>query len=58
MNGLHEPTIISQLILDCRILDKAKHWTLLFFKEALSIHRLKPLLNHGTKASKELVMFY
>jgi hypothetical protein len=30
------------------------HWSLLLFKEALAIRRLKPELNHGTKASKEL----
>jgi hypothetical protein len=33
------------------------HWSLLLFKEALAIRRLKPELNHGTKASKELVIF-
>jgi hypothetical protein len=26
-------------------------------KEALAIRRLKPELNHGTKASKEVVIF-
>jgi hypothetical protein len=26
-------------------------------KEALAIRRLKPEVNHGTKASKELVIF-
>jgi hypothetical protein len=33
------------------ILDKAKHWSVLLFKEALAIHRQKPELNHCIKAS-------
>ena len=57
--NLNESTILPQIIFNnCKILNKAKHWALLLFKEALSIHREKPLLNHGTKASKELVIFY
>lgn len=40
------------------ILDKAKHWSVLLFKEALAIHRQKPELNHGIKASRELLVFY
>ena len=57
--NLNESAILPQIIFNnCKILDKAKHWTLLLFKEALSFHREKPLLNHGTKASKELVIFY
>ena len=39
------------------ILDKAKHWSVLLFKEALAIHRQKPELNHGIKASRELAVF-
>ena len=27
------------------------------YKESLAIHRRKPELNHGTKASKELTIF-
>jgi hypothetical protein len=33
------------------IVDKAKHWSVLLFKEALAIHGQKPELNHGIKAS-------
>ena len=40
-----------------KIIDSASHWTLLLFKEALLIRRNKPTLNHGIKASKELVLF-
>jgi hypothetical protein len=32
-------------------------YSLLLVKEALAIRRLKPELNHGTKASKELIIF-
>ena len=40
------------------IIDKADHWSALLYKEALAIHRQKPQLNHGTKATRELVIFY
>ena len=41
-----------------KIIDKsADHWSLLLFKESLAVRRFKPELNHGTKASKELVIF-
>jgi hypothetical protein len=39
------------------IIDKSMNWSLLLYKEALHIHRQHPELNHGTKASKELVIF-
>jgi DNA-directed RNA polymerase subunit M/transcription elongation factor TFIIS len=50
--------ILSELIFtNSKIIDRSGHWSLLLFKEALAIRRLKPELNHGTKASKELVIF-
>jgi predicted RNA-binding Zn-ribbon protein involved in translation (DUF1610 family) len=45
------------LLNNCNIIDRAKHWSNLLFKEALAIHRQKPELNHGTKASRELSVF-
>ena len=36
------------------IIDKAKHWSALLFKESFAIRRQNPELNHGTKASIEL----
>ena len=46
--NLNESTIVPQIIFNnCKISDKAKHWTLLLLKEALSIHREKPLLIQG-----------
>ena len=46
------------LLNNCNIIDRAKHWSNLLFKEALAIHRQKPELNHGTKASRELSVFF
>ena len=40
------------------IIDRAQHWSNLLLKEALAIRRQKPELNHGTKASRELLIFY
>jgi hypothetical protein len=45
------------LLNNCDI-DRAKHWSNLLFKEALAIHRQKPELNHCTKASRELSVFF
>ena len=51
-------TNLTQLIFDnCKIIDKSDHWSLLLYKEYLAIHRRKRELNHGTKASKELIIF-
>ena len=36
---------------NCVIIDKANHWSVLLFKETSAIHRQKPVLNHGAKAS-------
>ena len=50
--------ILSELIFtNSKIIDRSDHWSLLLFKEPLAIRRLKPELDHGTKASKELVIF-
>ena len=40
-----------------KIIDKSKHWSLILFQESIAINRLKPSLNHGTKASKDLLIF-
>ena len=34
-----------------KIIDKSKHWSLILFQESIAISRLKPSLNHGTRAS-------
>jgi len=54
----HPPPTLSDFILkNTTIIDQSHHWSDILFKEALCIRRLKPLLNHGLKASKELALF-
>ena len=38
-----------------KIIDKSRHWSLLYL-ESISINRHKLTLNHGTKASKDLLI--
>ena len=40
-----------------RILDSNSNWVQLCFLESLYIKRLKPKINDGLKASKELLLF-
>ena len=50
--------ILSEFIFNnSKIIDRSDHWSLLPFKEALATRRFKPGLNHGTKASKHLIIF-
>ena len=39
------------------IIDSHRNWNVLLYKEAIKIKELKPLLNIGLKASKELDLF-
>ena len=55
----HNPISLHDILLSNTIvLDSHKHWSVLLFKEALAIRRNFPSLNHGLKASKELVLFH
>ena len=40
-----------------QIIDSNSNWNVLLYKEAIKIKELKPLLNIGLKASKELNLF-
>ena len=40
-----------------RIIDRARRWGILLFKEALYIKEENPTLNNGLEASKELKLF-
>ena len=40
-----------------RIIGSHRNWSVLLYKEAIKIKELKPLLNIGLKASKELDFF-
>ena len=55
--NLDDFTSESIIFNNCKILDKSRHWSFLLFKESLYIHRQRPELNHGCKASKELMIF-
>ena len=39
------------------IIDRSDHWNVLLLKEALCIKQLKPVLNYGLMALKELELF-
>ena len=39
------------------IIDRARRWDIVLFKEALHIKERNPTLNNGLKASKELKLF-
>ena len=38
-----------------KIIDKSNHWSLILYQESIAINIIKPSLNHGTKASKDLL---
>ena len=42
---------------DTKIIGKCRHWSLLLYLESIAINRHKPTMNHGTKASKDLLIF-
>ena len=56
--NLSQTCVLPEFIFNnSKIIDRSDHWSLLLFKEALAIRRFKPELNHGTKASKDLIIF-
>ena len=50
----HMPSAVSD---NWKILDSNTNWTQFCFLESLYIKRLKPTINDGLKASKELLLF-
>ena len=50
-------SLTDLIFTNTKIIDKSKHWSLIPFQESIAINRLKPALNHGTKASKDLLIF-
>ena len=50
-------SLTDLIFTNTKIIDKSKHWSLILFQESIAINRLKPSLNHGTKASKDLLIF-
>ena len=53
----HCDIIINIVKNNVQIIDCHRNWNVLSYKEALKIKELKPLLNIGSKASKELNLF-
>ena len=63
-NGNNSPSTVmnkeflTQTVRDnTNIIDRDDNWNLLLYKEAYHIKRLKPFLNNGLKASRELRLF-
>ena len=48
---------INLVQMNIRIIDLHKNWNVLLFKEAIKIKEIKPRLNTGLKALKELQLF-
>ena len=51
-----QPHIVSAISDNWKILDSGTNWVQLFFLESLDIKRLKPKINDGLKAPKELLL--
>ena len=49
--------LINLVQMNTQIIDRHKDWNILLFKEAIKIKEVKPSLNIGLKASKELQLF-
>ena len=58
-DAMSNPTSImaEHVLHNTKVIDKSNHWSLLLYQESLAIQRYKPELNHGIKASKELIIF-
>ena len=50
-------TRINLVQMNSQIIDRHKNWNILLFKEAIKIKEIRPSLNIGFKASKELQLF-
>ena len=48
---------VNLVQMNTRIIDRHKHWNVLLFKEAIKVKEIKPTLNTGLKAPKELQLF-
>ena len=53
----HHVTSINIVKNNIRIIDSHRNWNVLLYKGPIKIKELKPLLNIGVKASKELDLF-
>lgn len=53
----HKEHMINAVLNNCKILDTNDNWSQLSFLEAFYIKKLRPKINDGLKASKELQLF-
>ena len=49
--------LVDLVVNNTKVIDSARNWNLLLYKEALYIRRRKCVLNNSLKASKELQLF-
>ena len=49
--------LVNLVVNNTKVIDSARNWNLLLYKEALHIKRRECVLNNGLKASKELQLF-
>ena len=49
--------LVDLVVNNTKVIDSARNWNLLLYKEALHIKRRKCVLNNGLQASKELQLF-
>ena len=57
MNSIPNHPVITLVQMNIRVIDRHKNWNVLLFKEAIKIKEIKPTLNTGLEASKELQLF-
>ena len=53
----HKEHMVNAVLNNCKILDTNDNWSQLSFLEAFYIKKLRPRINDGLKASKELQLF-
>ena len=53
----HNEHILNAVLNNCNVLDSNDNWSQLAFLEAFYIKKLRPKINDGLKASKELQLF-
>ena len=56
-NETNSCLVSGQILMNTRVIDRARHWNILLYKEAFAIKKKRPTLNTGIKASKELQIF-
>ena len=50
-------SVTDLIFTNTKIIDKSNHGSLILYQESNAINRMNPSPNHGTKASKDLLIF-